>query len=135
MVHLHHPDIMQASFPLATDVDVVNLVLSPAVRESPHGFIDGLMGKQGASNDQVIEVAELYKKFSIFIPHSNEVSAKMCALFVLSAPNLEFVSFMKIFMFFWVYSGLDLLVEVIPLFNGCQLGRSIALNDDNFSAL
>ena len=34
-----------------------------------------------------------------------------------------------------VYRGLDSLVKLILLFNGCHFGRSIAVNDGNFFAL
>ena len=43
-----------------SQVVLVDLVFGLAVRENPRGFMDSLMGKQSASNDQVIEVAELY---------------------------------------------------------------------------
>ena len=129
---------MQASSPLATDGDVVDLVFSPAVRGSPRGFMDGLVGKQGASYDQVIEGAELYKKFSIFILHSDAVSAHNVFAICVISTNLGIsvthenfhVSFGCL-----VYSGLVLLVKLIFLFDGCHIGRGITLNDGNFSAL
>ena len=129
---------MHASSPLATDSDVVNLVFSPAVRRSPRGFMDGLMGKLNAYNDQVIEEAELYKKFPIFILPFNAVSVHNAfAVCVISTNFSICVTHENVHVSFGclVYSGLDLLLKVILLFNGCHIGRSIAVNDGNFSAL
>ena len=129
---------MQASSPLATDSDVVDLVFSSAVGGSPRGFMDGLMGKQGAFYDQVIEGAELYKKFSIFILHSNAVSAynvfAVCVISTNLGISVTHENFHVSFGFL-VYSGLDLLVKLIFLFDGCYIGKGIVLIYGNFSAL
>ena len=133
-----HPDTMQALSPLATDGDVVDLVFSPTVGGSPRGFMHGLMGKQGASYDQVIEGAELYKKFSIFILDSNAVFAHNVFAVCVISSNLGIrvthenfhVSFGCL-----VHSGLDFLVKIILLLDGCHIGRVIVLSDVNFSAL
>ena len=55
---LHHPDILQAPSPLSAYGDVVDLVLGLAVRGSPWGLVDFLVGEYRASNDQVVEGAE-----------------------------------------------------------------------------
>ena len=46
---------MQAPSPLSADGDVVNLGWSLAVRGNPCGLVDFLVGKNGASNDQIVE--------------------------------------------------------------------------------
>ena len=129
---------MQASSPFANDGDVVDLVPSPSVEGSPRGFKKGLMGKQGASYDQVIEGAELYKKFFIFILHSNTVSAHnvfaVCVISTNLGIRVTHENFHVSFGFL-VYSDLNLLAKLILLLDGCYIGKGIALNDGNFSAL
>ena len=77
-------------------------------------------------------------KSSFFILHSNAVSThNALAVYVISTNLGIRVTHENFPVFFGclVYSGLDLLVKLILLFNGCHIGRGIALNNGNFSAL
>ena len=60
-----HPYVVQATSPLSTDSDVVNLVFGFAVRRNPC-FMNGLVWEQSASNDQIIKEAKFGEEFSIF---------------------------------------------------------------------
>ena len=62
---------MQASFPLSLDGDVVDLVYSLAVRGSPGGLVDFLVGEDGAPSDQV----KLCEKCTVFVLFSGAMSA------------------------------------------------------------
>lgn len=55
---LLHLGAMQDSFPFSADGNVVDLVLGLSLRRSTVSLVDGLVGKDGASNDQFIESAE-----------------------------------------------------------------------------
>ena len=46
---------------------MVDLVLRLVVRGGPSGLVNVLVGKEGSSNDQIIEVAEFLKEFDVFI--------------------------------------------------------------------
>ena len=120
-----YPDVVQTSAPLATDGDVVNWILSLAVKKNSRGLMNGLIGEQGASNDQVIKDAELYKKFFILILHSDAVSVH----------NEFAICVISIYHGSHVYGFLDSLIKFVILFKGCQIDRSVALNGGNFSAL
>ena len=66
---------MQASSPFPNDGNMVDLVLGLVVRGGPSGLVDVLVGKEGSSNDQVIERAEFRKEFAVFILLSSAMLA------------------------------------------------------------
>lgn len=65
-----------ASGPFSADDDLVDLVLGLYIRCIPGGLVDDLLGKDGASTDQVIEGAEPREKFKTTLRAYNDLDGR-----------------------------------------------------------